>query len=98
MFAVAEAGWQRIDFGNTLPCCRHRFIEHSIPGRFNDFETGDPTILLDPNFYKCGNFSAGSEVCRRRDPLAVKTVVQHAPVPAQLRLTACSARVSARAG
>src|SRR5437879_11891718 len=97
MLAVAEAGRQRIDFDNTFRCRRHRFIEHGVAGGFNDFETGDSTILLDPNFYKGGNLSAGSNVRRRRDPRAVKTVIQQAHVPSELRMDAAADRPTSRA-
>src|SRR5882762_4530107 len=89
MFAVAEPGRQRINFGHTLRNRGDRFINNGVARWLDNFEIRNATVFFDPQLYQHGNFGAGSETRARLNPLAVEAIVQHASVPAEFR---CPAR------
>ena len=98
MFAVAEAGWRRVNLRDAFCNRSHRFIHDDIFGWLDDFETGHAPISLDSHFDERRNFGAGGGVSRRLDPRAVKTVVQHIAIPPELRWAAPAAGVPNFAG
>ena len=85
MIAVSEAGWRRIDLRYAFCNRCHRFIHDDIFGWLDDFETGNAPIFLDSHFDQRRNLGAGSDVGRRLDPCAVKTVVEHIAIPPEFR-------------
>src|ERR1700737_2321989 len=95
MIAVAESGRQGINLRDPLGNGGDRFIDARITRWLDHFETGNATVFFDSNFHEDEIFCASRRERCRLHPFAVKTIVQNATVPAELRFTACAARVPA---
>src|SRR6266513_1893195 len=94
MIAIAEPGWQWINLRHALPNRRYRFIHDDVFGRLDDFEIRNTPIFLDSAFDQRRNLAPGSDIRRRLDPCAVKTIVQHIAIPAEFGCTTTAAGVS----
>ena len=94
MIAGAEPSWQWINLRHTLRNRRDRFIHYDVFGRRDNFEIRNTPIFLDSDFDQRRNLAPGSDIRRRLDPCAVKTIVQHIAIPAEFGCTTTAAGVS----
>ena len=84
MIALDEPGWRRIYLSDLFRNRSNGFIHHNVFGRLDDFEFGNASVLLDADFDQGRNLGAGGDVGSRLDPCAVKAIVQHVAIPAEL--------------
>src|SRR6266446_5334314 len=91
MLAVAKAVWRRVNFSHAFRDCRNGFVHDDIFGWFDDFELGDAPIFLDSNFDESRDFVAGRNAGGRLNPSAVKAIMKHMAIPAELRCAASTA-------
>src|SRR6266480_7914442 len=94
MIAVAEPGWHWINLRHALRNRGHGFIHYDVFRRLDDFEIRNTSIFLDSDFDQRRNLAPGSDVRRRLDPCAVKTIVQHIAIPAEFGCAATTAGMS----
>src|SRR5437773_12316327 len=94
MIAIAVPAWQWINLRHALRNSRYRFLHHAVFGRLDDFEIRNTPIFLDSDFDQRRNLAPGSDIRRRLDPCAVKTIVQHIAIPAEFGCTTTAAGVS----
>src|SRR6266480_3070957 len=91
MITFSESVGQWLDAAD--PICERfdGFVEIAASRWPNDLETRNPAVFFDSKFHEHGIF--GSRRCERRrlDPFAIKAVVQHAAVPAELRFSPAGA-------
>src|SRR6266566_8194054 len=91
MIAGGEAGWRPVNFAYSLSNRRYRLIDHDIFRRLDDFELGDAPIFLDSNFDESRDFVARRYAGGRLNPSAVKAIMKHMAIPAELRCAASTA-------
>src|SRR5437773_11976534 len=94
MIAIAVPAWQWINLRHALRNSRYRFIHDDVFGRLDDFEIRNTPIVLDSDFDQRRNLTPGSDIRRRLDPCAVKTIVQHIAIPAEFRCAVPGASVA----
>src|SRR6266436_7572208 len=97
MTTASDPVGQRIDLRDPLRGRCHRFINHHVARGFDNFEIGNMTVFLDPDFYQRGKLRPGGNDRGWLNPFTVKTIVQHAAVPAEFRCTTGAAGVSVSA-
>jgi hypothetical protein len=93
MIPGAEAGRRRVNLADAFCYRGNGFVHYHVFRRLDDFESGNAAVFFDSNFHECRNFDTGSDGGGRLNPGAVKTVVQHIAIPAELRCVAPAARV-----
>src|SRR5207249_11562780 len=94
MLADAEPSLQWVNLGITLGNRLDLFIHYDVVGRRDNFEIRNTPIFLDSDFDQRRNLAPGSDIRRRLDPCAVKTIVKHIAIPAEFGCTTTAAGVS----
>src|ERR1700719_4130712 len=94
MVALTESVGQWLDSANAIGERFDRFVEVRISRRPDDFETGDAAVFFDPKFYQHRIFRPCGRNRSRLNPFAIKTVMQHAAIPTELRFTTRPARAT----
>src|ERR1043166_8517652 len=85
MTGHAQTVWEGINLCHTFADRRDGLINDHVSRWLNDLKLRHAPILLDADLYQHGNLVAGWRRRCRLNPGAVKTIVQHVAIPAELR-------------